>query len=65
EIYKLALKKGLLLRPLGNVIYFNFPYIVAKEDIKFAVRVAKECMEEYFRLREKKYDKSIIKKDSK
>ncbi|KEI02304.1 adenosylmethionine--8-amino-7-oxononanoate transaminase [Clostridium botulinum] len=58
EIYKLALKKGLLLRPLGNVIYFNFPYVVEKEDIQFAVKVAKECMEEYFRLREKKtYDK--------
>ncbi|EDS78431.1 adenosylmethionine-8-amino-7-oxononanoate transaminase [Clostridium botulinum C str. Eklund] len=58
EIYKLALKKGLLLRPLGNVIYFNFPYVVKKEDLKFAVETAKECMEEFLALREKKiYDK--------
>lgn len=54
EIYKLALKKGLLLRPLGNVIYFNFPYVVEKEDLKFAVKTAKECMEEFLALREKK-----------
>lgn len=58
EIYKLALKKGLLLRPLGNVIYFNFPYVVEKEDLKFAVETAKKCMEEYLKVREsKKYDK--------
>ncbi|OFI06746.1 adenosylmethionine-8-amino-7-oxononanoate aminotransferase [Clostridium acetireducens DSM 10703] len=28
EIYKIALKKGLLLRPIGNVLYFIPPYII-------------------------------------
>ncbi len=43
QIYKKALKKGVLLRPLGDVIYFNPPLIMEKEDMDFAVRVAKEC----------------------
>lgn len=47
EIYKIALKKGLLLRPLGNVIYFNPPYIIEKEDIDFMVKTAKESIDNY------------------
>ncbi|MGL5617063.1 MAG: adenosylmethionine--8-amino-7-oxononanoate transaminase [Sarcina sp.] len=47
EIYKIALKKGLLLRPLGNVIYFNPPYIIEKEDIDFMVKIAKESLDLY------------------
>ena len=33
QIYKKALKKGVLLRPLGDVIYFNPPLIIEKEDM--------------------------------
>ena len=40
QIYKKALKKGVLLRPLGNVIYFNPPLIINKEDMDFVVKVA-------------------------
>ena len=47
-IYRLALKKGVLLRPLGNVIYFMPPYIVEEEDIDLMVRVAFESINEYF-----------------
>lgn len=47
EIYKIALKKGLLLRPLGNVIYFNPPYIIEKADIDFMVKTAKESLNQY------------------
>lgn len=43
QIYKKALKKGVLLRPLGDVIYFNPPLIIEKEDMDFVVKVAKEC----------------------
>lgn len=43
QIYKKALKKGVLLRPLGDVIYFNPPLIIDKDDMDFVVRVAKEC----------------------
>lgn len=43
QIYKKALKKGVLLRPLGNVIYFNPPLIISKEDMDFVTDVALEC----------------------
>ena len=33
EIYNYALKKGVLIRPLGNVIYIMPPYIVTKLEI--------------------------------
>ena len=44
QIYKKALKKGVLLRPLGDVIYFNPPLIIEREDMDFVTDVAKECM---------------------
>ena len=37
QIYKKALQRGLLLRPLGNVIYFNPPLIINEEEIDKAV----------------------------
>ena len=46
QIYKKALKKGVLLRPLGNVIYFNPPLIISKEDMDFVTDVAIECTKE-------------------
>jgi adenosylmethionine---8-amino-7-oxononanoate aminotransferase len=47
-IYKIALGKGVLLRPLGNVIYFMPPYIVEKKDIGLMVDVAIQSIQEYF-----------------
>ena len=46
QIYKKALQKGVLLRPLGNVIYFNPPLIIEKEDMDFVVKVAYDCLKE-------------------
>ncbi|MBQ3819324.1 adenosylmethionine--8-amino-7-oxononanoate transaminase, partial [bacterium] len=40
QIYKKALKRGVILRPLGNVIYFNPPLIIKREEMDFAVDVA-------------------------
>lgn len=37
QIYRKALTKGLLLRPLGNVLYFNPPLIINEEEIDLAV----------------------------
>lgn len=42
EIYKYALNKGFLLRPLGNVIYFMPPYIITETEIKALTRVVLE-----------------------
>ncbi|PKN19460.1 MAG: adenosylmethionine--8-amino-7-oxononanoate transaminase [Deltaproteobacteria bacterium HGW-Deltaproteobacteria-6] len=47
-IYRIALTKGVLLRPLGNVIYFMPPYVVEEEDIEKMVRVAFESINRYF-----------------
>ena len=44
EIFKIALSKGVLLRPLGNVIYFNPPYVIKKEEMIEMVRVCKESL---------------------
>ena len=46
EIYKKALTHGLLLRPLGNVIYFNPMLNIATEDLDKAVALAKQSMDE-------------------
>lgn len=46
QIYKKALNKGVLLRPLGDVIYFNPPLIIEKEDMDFVTDVALECTKE-------------------
>jgi len=49
EIYKIALKKGLVLRPIGNVLYFIPPYVINKEEIEFMVNTCFESIEEYFK----------------
>lgn len=46
QIYKKALKRGVILRPLGDVIYFNPPLIIEKKDMNYAVNTAFECMNE-------------------
>ena len=40
EVYKYALKHGVLLRPLGNVIYFMPPYIISYKQIDKMIKVA-------------------------
>ena len=46
QIYKKALKKGVILRPLGDVIYFNPPLIIERKDMDFVTDVALECLKE-------------------
>ncbi len=40
RIYEYALSRGVLLRPLGNVIYFMPPYIITYEEIDKMIEVA-------------------------
>jgi adenosylmethionine-8-amino-7-oxononanoate aminotransferase len=42
EVYRYALKKGVLLRPLGNVIYFMPPYIITEQQIDLMTEIAYE-----------------------
>ncbi len=40
EIYKYSLKNGVLLRPLGNVVYFMPPYIMSQKELQKVTDVA-------------------------
>ena len=40
KVYQYALSKGVLLRPLGNVIYFMPPYVITEEQLIMLVEVA-------------------------
>ncbi len=42
KVYQYALSKGLLLRPLGNVIYFMPPYIITEAELLLIAKVAFE-----------------------
>ena len=45
EISKLALKEGLILRPLGQSIYFMPPYIISKNEVDFAINGIKNILD--------------------
>ncbi|MCQ8128070.1 adenosylmethionine--8-amino-7-oxononanoate transaminase [Methylomonas rivi] len=40
KVYQYALSQGVLLRPLGNVIYFMPPYVITEQEIELMVEVA-------------------------
>lgn len=40
RVYQHALQRGVLLRPLGNVIYFMPPYVITAEEISLMADVA-------------------------
>lgn len=44
-VYRHGLARGVLLRPIGNVIYFMPPYVIAPEEIDLMVEVAREGIE--------------------
>ncbi|WP_376739649.1 adenosylmethionine--8-amino-7-oxononanoate transaminase [Bhargavaea beijingensis] len=48
QIYRIALEKGLLLRPLGNVLYFMPPYVISEREIDRMLKIANEAMQVYF-----------------
>lgn len=42
KVYRHALERGALLRPLGNVVYMMPPYVITAEQIDFLAEVASE-----------------------
>jgi adenosylmethionine-8-amino-7-oxononanoate aminotransferase len=42
RVYRYGLEKGVLLRPLGNVIYLMPPYVISADEISLAASVAAE-----------------------
>ncbi|MBW4053479.1 MAG: aminotransferase class III-fold pyridoxal phosphate-dependent enzyme, partial [Proteobacteria bacterium] len=45
RIYRHALSRGVLLRPIGTVVYFMPPYVITPEEIDLVVDVAREGIE--------------------
>ena len=48
QIYQRALAKGLLIRPLGNILYFMPPYIISDEEMRFMIHTTKETIVQFF-----------------
>jgi len=46
KVYEYALKHGVLLRPLGHIIYFMPPYVISYDEIDKMVDVAYESIKE-------------------
>jgi adenosylmethionine---8-amino-7-oxononanoate aminotransferase len=46
RFYQAALKRELLLRPIGNTVYFMPPYVISKEEIGFLVTRTLEILNE-------------------
>jgi adenosylmethionine---8-amino-7-oxononanoate aminotransferase len=45
RLYRHAIERGVLLRPVGNVVYFMPPYVITPEEIDLMVEVAHEGIE--------------------
>jgi adenosylmethionine-8-amino-7-oxononanoate aminotransferase len=45
RIHRHALSRGVLLRPIGTVLYFMPPYVITHEEIDLMVEVAREGIE--------------------
>lgn len=45
RVYRHALEQGVLLRPLGNVIYFMPPYVISEAEIELLAAVATSGIE--------------------
>ncbi|WP_077728192.1 adenosylmethionine--8-amino-7-oxononanoate transaminase [Methylocaldum sp. 14B] len=45
RVYRHGLTRGVLLRPLGNVIYFMPPYVITPDQIRFMADVAGEAID--------------------
>lgn len=48
QIYKMALTKGLLIRPLGNIIYFMPPYIISEDEMSMMIETTRETLKQFF-----------------
>lgn len=44
-IYKTALQNGLVLRPLGDVLYFNPPLTITREELAMAIQIMKKSIQ--------------------
>ena len=46
QVFQSALAKGVLLRPIGNTVYFMPPYVITDDELRWVVEVAAEAVDE-------------------
>jgi adenosylmethionine---8-amino-7-oxononanoate aminotransferase len=46
QFYQAALKQGVLLRPIGNTVYFMPPYTITEDEIDFMVNATVKALQE-------------------
>lgn len=44
KVYEHGLKHGVLLRPLGHIVYFMPPYIITNEEIDVMIETAYDAI---------------------
>ena len=44
DFYREAISRGLLLRPIGNTVYFMPPYVIKSDEIDFMLQTTKEVV---------------------
>lgn len=44
DFYQLALARGLLLRPIGNTVYFMPPYVISHDEIDLMLNITQEVL---------------------
>ena len=48
KLYRFFLDRGVLLRPLGNVVYVLPPYVISPDELHFAYDVITEAVQTLF-----------------
>ena len=44
QFYQAALQKGLLMRPIGNTVYFMPPYVIAEAEMDWLIEQTRELL---------------------
>ena len=60
KIFEHALANGVLLRPIGNVVYFIPPYVITHEEIRFMVSTAVNAIEAAIIAPSQGHDNSVV-----
>ena len=46
QFYQAAIKQGVLLRPIGNTVYFMPPYTISEDEIDFMMQATVKALQE-------------------
>lgn len=44
DFYREAIARGLLLRPIGNTVYFMPPYVISRDEVDFMLQTTREVL---------------------